>query len=279
MVKSALIGNSLNLSEENGYYIQSVSGLGYSTKYNVSDILQKHGVKISNALLKNKAFSLAFMVKGDDFEDLENKRSAVFKALTVNPYEENDKINFQFTLLNNQVVQIDGVVKDVTPDVSKDQLLFNPMNFIIETEYPFLTSVQQYQATIPITTGGGGAIPSAIPFSFGSGVGGYTEITNGGNVFAFPVFRLYGKLTTPVLSDVINNRDLTLNMTIDNGDYIEIDTYNQTVIDQDGVNQLDKLDGDFLLMFPDVNRLKLLTDDVSDVGYVVVTWNYHYVSI
>lgn len=279
MIKSILIANALNLKQENGYYIQGVQNLGYSTKYPISDILQKHGVKIGNVLFKNKAFSVTLQILGTSFSDLESKRSTLFQYLTVNPYAEDDKIEFEFTLLNNQVVTLSGVIKQVNSDVSKDDLLLNTVNFVVETEYPFLLSKQIYQQNIGISIGGGAAVPMEIPLDFTAGAALYTTITNAGNVFAFPVFKFYGQLTNPVLTDVLNNVSMSLDMTIASGDWIEIDTYNQTIIDQDGNNQLDKLLDDFLRLMVGVNNFQLLSDDAGDDGYIEVTWQYHYVSI
>lgn len=279
MVKSVLIANALNLTQENGYYIQSVQNLGYSTKYSVSDILQKHGVKIGNVLFKNKSFSITLVVLGTSFADLENKRSALFQYLSVNPYSEDDKIAFEFTLLNNQVVTLSGVIKQVNSDVSKDDMLATVVNFVVETEYPLLLSKQSYQQNIGISIGGGAAVPMEIPLDFTAGAALYTTVTNGGNVFAFPVFKIYGQLTKPVLTDVLNSVSMSLDMTIASGDWIEIDTYNRTIVDQDGNNQLDKLLDDFLRLMVGVNNFQLLSDDAGDDGYIEVTWQYHYVSI
>lgn len=279
MVKSILIDDNLNLTQENGYYLQEVKNLGYTTKYSFSNILQKHGAKIGNVLFKNKAFSITLLVVGSSFSDLTNKRSALFQSLTVNPYNTNDKINFEFTLMNNQVVTLSGVVKDVNSDISNENLLATSINFVIETEYPFLKSKINYQQIFNIAVGGGATIPMSIPLDFSKGETQYSTLTNGGNVFAFPIFKFYGKLTNPVLIDIDNSKSMSISETIANNNYYIIDTYERTVLDSLGNNKLNKLTGDFLFLMVGENHLKLLTDDTGDNGYIKVIWNYHYVSI
>lgn len=279
MVKSILINSVLNLTQENGYYLQEVKSLGYSTKYTFSDILQKHGAKIGNVLFKNKAFSITLLVVGTSFADLVAKRSALFQYLTIKPYATDDKIDFEFTLLNDQVVTMAGVVKDVNTDFSNENLLVAPINFVIETEYPFLVSKAEYQQIINIAVGGGGEVPMTVPLDLTGGASTPTNLINGGNVFAYPVIRLYGQLTNPVVTDTVNNITMSIAGTIATADYYEIDTYERTVVDSAGANKLNELTDNFLFLMVGDNYLQLLSDDGGDDGYLEVTWKYHYVSV
>lgn len=279
MINKIIIADNLELTPENGYYIQEANNIGYSTKYSVSDILMKHGVKLSNVLYKNKLWSITLIVMGDTFSELASRRNTLFSVLTVDPYNKDDKINFEFVTNTGLNLILSGVVKDVNSDLKSNSLLATPINFVIETEYPFLVTSQQYQKTLNIAIGGGCAVPMEIPLDISSGAVLSTTISNGGNIFAFPIIRFYGPLDTPVINDLTNNVSLSINTTIASGDWIEIDTYNRTAIDNDGSNVLDLILGDYLILKKGDNQLQLLTNETSDDGYVIITWQYHYVSL
>ena len=277
IINSAL--GSLELTPENGYNVQTISNIGYGTKYSISDILSKHGVKLGNALFKNKVFSIGIVIVGTSVVDLIEKRALLYKYLTVDNYSNDDKIQFEFVMANGQSLLLSGILKDLTDDLTTDQINASPINFVIETEYPFLVSKQQYQIRIPIATGGGGAVPMTIPLDMSAGAANYTPISNGGNVFAYSTMRFTGLLTNPVIMDVLKSKSLALAATISGGAYYDIDTYQRTVLDNVGNNKLDKLTGEFLVINPGENRFKLSTDNAGDTGYVDVTYAYHYVSI
>ena len=282
MVTKTIINSaigSLELTPENGYNVQTISNIGYGTKYSISDILSKHGVKLGNALFKNKVFSIGIVIVGTSVVDLIEKRALLYKYLTVDNYSNDDKIQFEFVMANGQSLLLSGILKDLTDDLTTDQINASPINFVIETEYPFLVSKQQYQIRIPIATGGGGAVPMTIPLDMSAGAANYTPISNGGNVFAYSTMRFTGLLTNPVILDVLKSKSLALAATISGGAYYDIDTYQRTVLDNVGNNKLDKLTGEFLVINPGENRFKLSTDNAGDTGYVDVTYAYHYVSI
>ncbi len=279
MVNKIIINSVFELSIANGYFLKAVKNIGYSTKYSISDILSKHGVKIGNSLFKNKAFSIDLTILGASPEDLLAKRAALYKYLTVDNYQENDKITFEFVLANNQSLILSGVLKDLSDDIDSEILVASPVNFVIETEYPFLTSKQQYLVSIPITKGGGGGVPMSIPFNMSIGTQFYTSLSNGGNVFAYPIYKFYGALTNPVILDTLLNKSMSLTATLNSNSIYTVDTYDRTVIDEAGNNKLDKISGDFLILRPDENRFKLSTDNVGDTGHVDVIYSYHYVSI
>lgn len=279
MVNKIIIADSLSLSPENGYSVQEIASIGYSTKYSISDILSKHGVKIGNALFRNKAFSVNLLVSGNSSDQLISRRKLLFQYLSVKNYSPDDKIKFEFQLSNNLNLLIYGVIKDVADNINSDLINATEINFVIETEYPFFVTKKQYQVTIPVSEGGGCAIPMAIPLdmSIGAIVGAF--VSSGGNVFSHPVIKLIGPLTNPVITDTTNGRTLSLQATIASDDYYLIDTYERTVLDKNNSNRLDKMSGEFLVINPGENFFKLLTDSGFDTGFVEVIYPYSYVSL
>ena len=280
MVESIIINNSYSLSPENGFYLQGIEGLGYKTNYSVNAILSRHGARLGNSVYQHKNISIALQVVGQDVPDLIAKRSALYKYLTVDNYSENDKIKFEFVLSNNQILELYGSIKEVDNPISVGNVTSSPLRISLETEFPFLTTKQLYEIEIPIALGGGAAVPMEIPLDFSVGAATYKTVAQGGNVFSYPIIRFNGSLTNPVLTDVVNGQTLAIADTITSGHFYEIDTFERTVIDDTGTNQLDKQSGEFLVIpASDENRFSLTTDNSLEEGYVTITFPYSYVSI
>ncbi len=280
MVKKITINDGLELTPENGYLLQDIPGLGFDTNYSVNTILSKHGAKLGNVTYTQKNVRIILIVNGGTPEGLIEKRNNLFKYLTVNNYSPDDKTTFKFLLLNNLEVQISGVVKKVESPINLDTIVESPISISIETEFPFLTSSKLYQILVPKAIGGGAAVPMAIPLNFANGAANsYTTVPNGGNIFSYPVIRLVGPLTNPVLLDVLNDKNISLNMTIAEDEYIEVDSFEETVLDHDSANQLDKFSGSFLTVPAREDNRFRLTSDTTEVGYVTITYPYTYVAI
>lgn len=281
MVKKVTINESLDLTTENGYFLQQISGLGYKTRFSVNQILSRHGAKLGNAVFDNKSVRFIIAVLGETPSQHIARRNLIFQNLSLDQYSTDDKVRIDLTLSNNQELMIEGIIESVDQPIDVSSQIESMVSIALTTEFPFLRSEKIYTATIPIVNGGGASVPMTIPLDFTEGAsGGYTTVANGGNVFSFPVIRFYGPLEDPVLTDVVNNKSLSLAITIDTGDYIEIDTYERTVIDQDSANQLDTLSGEFLTIPASTeNRFKLTTGEVTDTGYVTLAYPYTYVSI
>lgn len=281
MVKQITVNRRLVLTPENGYYLQSITGLGYNTKYSVNSILSRHGAKLGNLSFTNKKFSLVVDIVGSSPANLFDKRMALYKELTINNYSDDDSVRFDFLLANNLEVSISGVINNVDNPIGVNTHVSSEVHITAETEFPFLTSNRLYSVTVPIAQGGGATVPMEIPLDMTQGAGdAFTLVTNGGNVFSYPTIQFVGPLTNPVLTDVTSGKTLSFAEELTSGQYREIDTYERSVINELGANKLSEMEGDFLVIpAGDDNGFRLTTDNSLETGYVVITYPYSYVSI
>lgn len=59
---------------------------------------------------------------------------------------------------------------------------------------------------------------------------GETTVTNNGNADAYPLIRIYGPVTEPVLTNVTQNKSLVfVGLTVLAGEFLEVDTRNKTI--------------------------------------------------
>jgi len=273
-----LIIDNLELSPENGYFIQAIKDLGYKTKYPVASILYLHGVKIGDLFFENKAFAVELKIGALTISDLIEKRSKIYEKLTLKEYGD-DKITIEFHLGNNLILEAKGVVKDVNSDLEVDNLTTCDLSFTLELEEPFLKSKQIYEVSFGITKGGGASVPMEIPLNMTQGSSGFSIVNNGGNIFAFPEIYFYGDLTNPVLLNKTTNRSISFNQTITSGNYIYVDTYNRIVVDNLGNNKRDKMSGDFVILEKGENQFTLSSDVPTETGFVKLIYKYFYISI
>lgn len=111
------------------------------------------------------------------------------------------------------------------------------------TEKPFAENETAivYDSDALDTEGGGFVIPFEIPFTFTGSSGGSVTITNTGDFYMFPVFRLYGPLSSPQLVNVTTGKRLAWTGSIADGDYWEVDLFDKTVL-LNGVERILSLD-------------------------------------
>lgn len=277
MVKKIKIDN-LELIGENGYYVSAIKDLGYKTKYSSATVLQYHGVRLGDAYFQNRALAFELKIVGSSQNDLIDKRNNLYKYLTIKENQA-DFITIEITLANNLKVSIQGIVKEVSSDIGVDSLIASDLSFVVETESPFFKSSQIYEVIIPISKGGGGSIPMAIPFDMTQGSATSKNIEVGGNIFCYPTIYFYGILTNPVLNNLTNGQSIGYSGTINSGDYVKIETFDRIVIDNLGNNKRDKITGEFLVLKNTTNQLKLLSDNPLESGFVKLIYQYFYISL
>ncbi len=273
-----IVINDLELKSENGYYIQSVKDLGYKTKYPIGKVLYTHGAKLGDVYFENKILAVELKVGGSTVNEFIDRRSALYKALTLNEFGT-DILDFEFHLSNNIVLIAQGVIKDINSDIGVDNLTTGDITFAIEMEEPFFKTQQTYQSIFSITKGGGCAVPMAIPLDMSQGAAGYPQIFNGGNVFVFPEIYFYGTLTNPILENITSGKQIALDAEIASDEYIYVDTYNRIVKDDSNVNKRDKMTGDFLVLNVGENNFKLSSDNAAEDGYIKLIYKYYFISI
>lgn len=277
MVKSIKI-NDLNLTSENGYYVSAIKDLGYKTKYPSATVLAYHGVKLGDAFFQNRALAFELKVVGSSQSDLIEKRSNLYKYLTI---KENagDLITIEIELANNLKLKTEGIIREVASDITADFIVTSDISFVIETESPFFKSSQIYEVNIKITKGGGCSVPMAIPLNMTQGSSGFKNIQMGGNIFCYPTIYFYGTLTNPILTNQTNNQQISYTGTISSGGWIKVETFDRVVVDNLGNNKRDKINGDFLILEVGDNQFKLLTDNPTESGYVKLIYQYFYISL
>jgi hypothetical protein len=96
-----------------------------------------------------------------------------------------------------------------------------------------------------------------------------------GNFPTGAIIRVFGQMTNPTIVNSANGRSLSLDGQIDDGEWVEIDSNEKTIVDSSGVARFDLLDfsSEWMLLEPNQdNELRLLVDGYDANAKMVVFW-------
>lgn len=139
-----------------------------------------------------------------------------------------------------------------------------------------VTEVDSAESALTFDAGGAGL---TFP-SDGSGlIFGTTSltVTNNGNYFSYPIVRFYGEMVDPALVNLNTGERISIETTIADGDYLEVDVFNRTIKDAGGTNRYGYLSNDhnWMKLSPGDTPLGLGIDSFSgSFSRVVVFWRH-----
>ena len=116
-----------------------------------------------------------------------------------------------------------------------------------------------------------------ITFAAGSGV-----VSNAGNAAVYPVIRVHGAVTDPVITNTTLGRTVSFTgLTIGAGHYIDIDMLNETITDDLGVNDYSYILLDDFWWLAEGNNTITISGTVGGSGdrKIVVTYRSGYIGI
>lgn len=163
-----------------------------------------------------------------------------------------------------------GYVTDFVMDYTSPKASRYKLDLQCDDAY-FLSSTLNTQ-TVEIGSGGGFILETLVPILFGDGVG-TVNITNNGSVTVYPTIKFTDSATNPVFTNVDTGESIGFNITIYDGDEIDIDMYNRTAT----------LNGGSILSFrtstsrwwglvPGTTKVRYTTDSGDDTGHATISW-------
>ena len=170
---------------------------------------------------------------------------------------------------------------NVKPDVpyTKGGMVRCDFRLELVAPFPFLKSTTEQSETVEVYAGGGGEVPSAIPFAMTAGGGTAKTVTNGGNIFAYPIIKIYGEIENPSILNETTGESFSLTYALGAGRYIEIDVLNRTVKLDDDTNLLQYFAGDWMTITTGENILKLTGTNPSAGAEAIVEFADNYLGI
>lgn len=233
----------------------------------------QHGIWDFFSFFGKRMITFNGVVIGEDEEEVELLRTQIVKVLSLpmQPTEEDDGyVTISWTDATGAEWSFDAKMAS-SPRFSRSMKQNYRLDFLIslKTDNPFILSSES------ITGEGtrgyfvyGVLFPIELPALMGYvGVGGL-EVENEGTMSAHTVIRLYGEaggvITNPTITNTTTGKSFTVETTLaDDTEYIEIDSAEGSVVDQDGADLSADIDEDseFILLKSGTNELIYSADD------------------
>lgn len=261
---------------DSGFIFKSLAGFDYPTvRMNVKENGNYHGARFGSAYYGARVMTIEGEILGDDPDDYEEKRRALGQAFTI----LNGLQQVTFTTRGGLILKADCIINNRL-EMPYEAGLMQRGSFRIEliAPFPFFLSSTTQTSTVYVFEGGGAEIPAELPLTFGDSLASDVDINNLGNVEAYPIIRLHGIMTDPVIknntSDLLLSLDYTLSTT---EQYIEIDTYRRTVKRGDtGANIFASATGDFWTLKTGINNVVLSASSYGEGARAEIIYQYHY---
>lgn len=137
------------------------------------------------------------------------------------------------------------------------------------------------QALATKSTGGWISVPFSVPFSFVGGVDGSVAVSHLGNVDTYPIVRFNGPLVNPRIKNDSTGLFFQANLSIDTGQYLEVDMLKKTALLNGSLNKLSTMtsNSQWVYLKPGENIFTLTSGNDTDTGNAVIAYRDAYMSL
>lgn len=179
-------------------------------------------------------------------------------------------INMQITTPAGDIYVTDGHVIDLKMDFQAKRYSQFKIDFLCRSSYFLSSSVNSLE--VPRFQGGGFILPVILPIIFAPGVG-TTNAVNNGTETVYPVIKIEGSATDPVVTHVSTGQTVGFNITLAPTDKIVVDM-NERTATLNGSSALSIRTPQSRWWGLDVgsNPIRFNTSSGTDTGTVRVIW-------
>jgi len=252
-----------------GIVIDKITDFGRSqmrlTEYPVAG---GHGDESYGEFLAGCVASIEGTVYGDTAVAFKAAKDALNLALA--PSVDEKALTKDDRILNSKcaVLRFDKLGR-----YSQDRAMTFRADFKAQSACLFGTTLNSQQIDLP-TAEGGRSFPKAYPKSYGTvQVGGSATLNNAGTFPMSPIVRIYGPTDNPTVENYTTGKQVSLALSIADGDYIEIDMAKKTVMLNGTASRFSSLaDRDFWDLQPGGNDIRYSAQTVQTGSYIVVDY-------
>ena len=274
---ATMILNNITLGTLNsGYLFKKLRGFDFpDIRVSVKERGNQSGARLNSQLYGRRVFVIEFTILGESASDYETKRRALEKALEYTGGTKRLKIYTRSGL----ELYSDVIVTSVDLGYEGGNVVFSEARIELTAPFPFIKSLDPVSLEINQFAGGGFAIPFAIPLPMATGQSTIATLTNNGNAYLFPIIKIYGEITNPTISDETNGQTFSITGTINDGHYVEIDTFLRTVTLDGTTNYKQYVSGDWLKFPSGASDVKLQSASYGANAKAILTYNHSYLGI
>jgi len=270
-------GNSFTINDHtdpnNFVALQAYPQFDVAIKNSEIDKEGQHGIWDFFSYYGRRTVTFQGVIVGSDEQTVEVIKSMMQNILgfPAQPTAANDgQVYLEWTDLDGKDWEIECKLYSniqFSRDIKKKYML--EFSFTLKASDPFILSQSSFSSAG--TRGyytSGGFFPLGLPSVLGVNPVNALSIVNGGSVFAQTTIRIYGEVegavTNPVIRNITTGKDFALSLTLaDENSWIEIDSKQGTVLDQDGNDKSGNIvsTSEFITLQPGTNQILYMSDE------------------
>lgn len=280
--------SALDLTDLANYALQGVDGFGMSPLHRITERgpLQ-HGESDLGYRLDPRLIQVTLNLRAASWSTFYARRQELLYYLSP---ASNAPVKLRFTQPDGAIRQIDGYIVD-GPDFPKgDARRFQVQKAAFRMSCPdpaWYDPARQSLRIVAASGGSGFAFPMAVPWTFGgSSVDADVALDYDGTWLEYPEIVITGPIADARVENIETGDVLDFDgLTIADGDNIAIDLrYGyKTIVDQGGVNQIDKLTPDSDLatwhLVPGTNNIAFTGVSASTNTSIILRWYNRYLGV
>ena len=269
----SFIINDLSTDPDNFIALQAYPQFDVAIKNNEIDREGQHGIWDFFSYYGRRTVTFQGVIVGSSEANVEILKALMQNVLgfpTQPSVLDDGQVYLRWTDLDSKEWEIECKLSSniqFSRDLYKNYML--EFNFTLKAAEPFILSQETYtQNGIRGYYNSGGGFPIMIPAIIGVNTVNGLLIDNIGSISAHTVVRIYGEvegaINNPIIRNMTTGKDFVLYSVLDDETkWIEIDSKEGTVLDQDGTDLSGDVEGasEFLTLQPGVNEILYLSDE------------------
>ena len=248
-----------------GMLVKSVKGLADSPDVSPQDqpLVARDGLAAGYDYLRGRTVQILLDVTGQDVAQFNAAMDALSQAFVVGGQTELP-LTFQIIgIAGGNLARVNCRTRKFSPIGVTEDWINNGSASEVAIEL-YATDPRKFSdaaTTVSLSVSaalGGFTFPITFPLTFGAGgSSGLVAVTNLGNAPSPPTFRIYGPITNPSLRNETTGEQISLNLTIASGEYVDIDVKNSSVLLNGTANRYSSLSvAQWWNVQPGVNQIR-----------------------
>lgn len=250
---------------ESCFLLQTVQGLdGGDVRDNVLPLADRDGDYLGVPRSAGRTYSVEGLIVGVDRADMRTRERLLRAAVAVSG--------------PTWSMRVDGRVGDPEPliaavrtsspfraaDGAADSRRFKAFAFTLRSPDAVLYGIaERSQAILPVVGTGGFSFPFSFPLSFAGASSPGDLVVNDGTASTWPVLRIYGPITNPVVENLSSGERLVFATTVAAGTFLEVDSAARTITlggdpTQRRYSSLNRSASSWWPLYPGANAIRLL---------------------
>lgn len=274
--------NGFPLANEGVSYIKEVQGLTAPTiDLNTFNRGGRDGIVLGNPYYRQRVFTVALSVLAHGPAELLAQKDRLVTALRLQQYADSQYKQVEFETSDGVIRSCKAITKQISGELKPEtSYAMTPLTFQMIANRWYLDGAE-YTKQVSTPNYGGMAVPMPVPMSMANNPAQIedSQVINNGNTESLPKFRITGPLTGFDLYNSTTGQHMTVTYTLDEDEYMELDTYNHSAVANSVTNVRGSVTGDWMVLVPGPNEIGFNPASTTSGATAQITYKDAYLGI